>query len=308
MRNVLFIGIVSLMISCSVTSNASVLERKGQKATISLDEFKKVKSKLEFQKITAADWEVDRAGLIDLSDPKSKAAGLSDETLEPIQIYFYTIDHPTAGKFIIDTGLADLFKKDPSEWPISSLVASAMNTDKLTIKVTLGEWLKKQNKPINGAFLTHMHMDHIMGTSDLSDEVPIYTGPNEPTAKNFLNLFVKGTTDNLLGENKILRQLEFSEVNTEFGLATLDLFEDGSFLVFHSPGHTPGSLAFLIKAKDGIHLVLGDTSHTKFGWEQNVTPGSFTSDREENRRSLNALQDLAKKIPGIQVHPGHQSL
>jgi hypothetical protein len=77
-----------------------------------------------------ADWEVPREGLINFKDPKVKEQGLTSGN-EPTQIYLYTIDHPIHGRYLIDTGMADFFRKDPSEWPFSSAVRYAMNIEKL---------------------------------------------------------------------------------------------------------------------------------------------------------------------------------
>jgi len=256
--------------------------------------------------LVAADWAVDRGGLIYLDDPISKEKGLKEGD-EPIQIYMYVIDHPIHGRYFIDTGMANVFKKDSSEWPLNWLLKKGMNLKQLKVKETLGDWMNKNPEKINGVFLTHMHIDHVMGGTDLTKEIPIFTGPRESTHKAFINLFVQGSTNDLLGEEKTIQELEFSNSDPDLGLSVLDFFGDGSFLVIHCPGHTPGSLAFLVHSTTGLHLVLGDTSHTTFGWENNVPPGDFSADREENRKSLTSLRMIAKKFKEIKAHPGHQS-
>ncbi|MCB1139987.1 MAG: MBL fold metallo-hydrolase [Leptospiraceae bacterium] len=269
---------------------------------------------IDFQQVVGADWSIIREGLIDLDDPKSVEAGLQ-EGPEPIQIYFFVLDHPKQGRFLIDTGMGQVFRQPADEWPISSIIQSQMNMDTLKIRTTTEEWLKNQNRKIQGVFLTHMHMDHILGAGDIDSAVPFYTGPREATSTSFLNMFVRGTTDDLL-EGKHLVELRFpaaaqpAEPTTseQEPLQIIDFFGDGSLFLIHVPGHTPGSMAFLINGKDGIHLVLGDTCHTAWGWKHNVVPGSFTADHEENRHSLNELQKLASRIKTRKIYPGHQNL
>ncbi|TGK14019.1 MBL fold metallo-hydrolase [Leptospira fletcheri] len=293
------------LLSCSVTSHSSFQVVRGKPGTLAEAPLVE-KGPVGFQKIVSADWAVDRGGLINLKDPKAREAKL-EPGKEPIQIYFYVIDHPKFGRYVIDTGVAEVFRKDPKEWPISSIVASAMNTADLKIHVTSEEWLKKENKNVNGIFLTHMHMDHIMGTLDFPSGTPIFTGKQESTKRNFLNLFVQGTTDRLLGPAPALEELTFTETETA-AARVLDFFGDQSFYILQVPGHTVGSLAFLVRSSSGLQLVTGDTCHTRWGWENSVIPGSFTADPERNRESLDFLKALAAKYPKIQVHPGHQSI
>jgi len=303
-----FLGIVSifLLTNCRVTSLNSNSIQKGTPTILDEQFYSNPRGILQFQKITGADWEVDRSGLIDLKDPISKQKGLTDGK-EAIQINFYVIEHPAYGRFLIDTGMGDVFKKEKSEWPFTWIVKKAMNTDTLKIKTTTGEWISKNQGKIAGVFLTHMHLDHIMGANDISPETPIMVGTGEATSKSFTNIFVQGNTDIFL-KDKSIQEVKFSEPSPDLGLSILDFFGDKSFLIFHSPGHTHGSLAFLIHSKEGLQLILGDTCHSSFGWENNIAPGDFSVDKEQNRKSLNSLQKIAKKFPNIKVHPGHQNL
>ncbi len=297
--------ILFLILNCTVTSFKAKKEKLGEKTSIDFSFYEKSKSVLKFTKVKMADWEVPREGLIDLNDPVSKSNGLK-EGLEPVGIFIYVLEHPK-GIFIIDTGIAEVFKT-PKDVPISSIVKSQMNFDKLKIHFTTKEYLVKNKINLNGVFATHLHLDHIMGGLDLPKNTKIFTGPKETSSKNFLNLFVRSSTDNLIGENNQISELEFSGVDSVTDLPTIDFFGDKSLLIFHTKGHTAGSLSFLISSTSGSHLVLGDTSHTKFGWEKNVPPGKFTENLDENRISLNKLQEIAKKIPKLKIHPGHQEI
>ncbi|PKA16615.1 MBL fold metallo-hydrolase [Leptospira haakeii] len=294
-----------LLTACSVTSNRSVLVNKGTLVNIQ-DINSSDKGPINLKKILSADWVAERAGLINLEDPKAVAAGLQSGK-EPIQIYFYVMDHPKFGRYVIDTGLGDVFRKDKKEWPVSGIVASQMNLGELKIHNTIKEWQQKEPKKVEGIFLTHLHLDHILGTRDFPAGTSVYTGQNEPGDSRFLHLFVQGSTDSLLGRDTALSELNF------FGkegapIKFLDFFGDQSLYIISVPGHTEGSIAFLIKSTSGVQLITGDTCHTSWGWLNNVTPGGFTKDLERNKVSLNLLQAVAAKFPKIQIHPGHQSI
>ncbi|ALO28011.1 MBL fold metallo-hydrolase [Leptospira borgpetersenii] len=293
-----------LFSSCTVTSHTSNIIKLGK--PFDLQNLSQAsKGPILFQKMISADWAVKRSGLINLKDPKASALKSGDE---PIQIYFYAIDHPKFGRYLIDTGISKVFRKDPKEWPISAIIMSLMNTEALKVRLTTDEWLNKDPKKIEGIFLTHLHLDHILGSMDFQPNVPMYVGPKEATNKRFLNLFVQKTTNRLLGENPTLYELSFQESQEASPFRALDFFGDQSLLIFHMEGHTKGSLAFLVQSSSGYQLVLGDSCHTSWGWENDVTPGDFTEDQEKNRISLDFLKNLASKLPEVQVHPGHQSI
>ena len=99
-----------------------------------------------------------------------------------------------------------------------------------------------------------------------------------------------------------------AEPAREAPLAVLDVFGDASLWALHVPGHTPGSMAYLVRTPAGPQLLVGDTSHTRWGWENGVEPGTFTEDHEQNATSLAALRDLAARHPTLRVHLGHQRL
>ena len=274
---------------------------------INLSMLNNYKVPINFQRIKSADWAVEREGLINLKDPRSIEKKITNGK-EAISIYFYNIEHPIFGRYMIDSGISSIFTKDKKEWPINSIVQKFMNTDELKIIQTTSDFNKTQSKKLEGIFLTHMHIDHILGLRDLSSEIPIYTGKNEAHSKSFQNIIVSGTTDNLL-EGKInLKEFEFSNFNNELGLKVLDFFGDNSLLILSVPGHTKGSLAFIVNSTTGSHLILGDTCHTKFGWEENVIPGKYPEDPDLNRKSLTQLKNISIKYPNLKIYPGHQSL
>lgn len=295
----------TLLAGCAVTSHKATPAAKGTLITRAQIAVKPgEKGPIRFEKIAATEgWAVERAGLIDINDPKAQTAGLTKGD-EPTTIYFYVLEHPRFGTYLIDTGVGDVFRKDKKDWPVSGIVAGAMNFDKIRIPITSGEWLRKRGANVGGIFLTHIHLDHIMGAADFPRTTPIYMGPTESQNRGFLNMFVQGSTDGLLGNEPNIQELVFSgDVNAP---GALDFFGDGSLYVIWVPGHTDGSMAFLVKSAKGLELVLGDTCHTRWGWENNVPPGSFTSNADNNRVSLNYLQELARTLPGVAIHPGHQ--
>lgn len=293
------------MVFCRLSGAKIITNKYPDRYTPKLGSLSSEKGPIIFHQIKAADWETDREGLIDLKDPKAIQKKIKPGP-EPISIFFYSIEHPVHGKYLIDSGVAKIFTKQKSVWPINPILKSFIIPNKLKIYQSTGDYLSS-SKSIKGIFLTHMHIDHILGIIDLPSESYIYTGTNEADSRKISNIFVRGTVDNLL-KNREINELFFEKVDTNLTLPAIDFFEDGSLIILKVPGHTTGSLAFIISSTTGNHLILGDTCHTKIGWEDEIIPGTFTEDPLTNKISLKKLKYISKKYSITKVYPGHQNL
>lgn len=254
--------------------------------------------------LDSADWKVDRSGLINLKDPRAKAAGLKDGK-EPIHIYFHALRHPTRGLFIIDTGVETAFRDDPRHaLTHGTLVSSFLSLD--AVPMPLGAWLKAQPTPLQGVFFTHLHLDHIMGLRDVPAGVPLYAGPGELASRSLMNAFTCGITDSAFAGRAPLQTWQFAADPDGRFAGVVDIFGDGSLFALWMPGHTPGSVAYLARTPSGPVLFTGDVSHTQWGWDHAVEPGTFTEDPARNLQSLVALKTLVAEHPRMQVRLGHQ--
>jgi len=259
---------------------------------------------VRFEKVHTAAWEVDLSGMLNLDHPRAKAAGLKDRK-EPIGIFFYVIEHPTRGTYLIDTGVAESFAIGGDKAPVGWLVRNAMGLDALTVHKSTKAWLAEHPRRVSGIFLTHLHLDHIMGLEDFPRSTPLYVGPSETRDSKFLYLFARSTTEQNLNGFDALHEFRTSPAG-DGGI--VDIFGDGSVYGLHRPGHTSGSMAYVVRAVDGNHLIAGDCSHTAWGWENDVEPGSFNTDGAQAARSLAQLRRFAAAHPNLNVHLGHQPL
>lgn len=259
---------------------------------------------IEMQKVVAASWEVELGGMVNLDHPKAEAAGLENEP-EPIEIYFYALQHPTRGTFLVDTGVARSIAQRSDDMPIGWLVRSVMNADALEVHVDTKTWLDDNDVTLEGVLLTHLHLDHILGLTDIPKSTPIYVGPGEPDDSRFLHLFGRSTTDQNLEGFGPLNELQVTQAPGA-PFAAVDIFGDGTLYGLHVPGHTRGSMAYLARTTSGPQLLTGDGCHTAWGWHHDVEPGTFNTDGEQSAKSLAALRAFAKAHPQLTVHLGHQ--
>ena len=268
--------------------------------------FDEPETRVRLERVVAADWSVPLAGLLDLRDERARAAGLENR-LEPIEIAVFVVEHPRHGIWLLDSGVAERFGRDETPAGVSVLVARAMGLDRLVLHRSTKALLAALPEPPRGVLLTHLHLDHVMGAADLDPGTPVWAGPGGGAARDVSHVVTRSTIDAQLAGVSPVRELPLLPDPSGSFVAGLDLFGDGSLQVLHTPGHTPGHLSFLVRAEDGDHLVVGDASHTAWGWANGVQPGSYTLDAERGADSLERLRRFADTRP-MTVHPGHQPL
>lgn len=302
-RTALLLASASLA-ACQVTSRHAPSTRLGQPSTAAamaarLDQ----PGPVIVERVVAADWAVPLSGLLDLEAPAARAAGLEDRD-EPIQIYMYVIRHPERGTYVVDSGISQAIADGDLD-VFSWAVKQAMPMDQFRVKRSTKAWLETEPEPVKGVFLTHLHMDHILGVVDFPDDTPVYVGPGEAHGSRFVNMFVQGTTDRALAGHEV-RSLQMTPDPDGAFTAVQDVFGDGSFFAVHTPGHTAGHLAFVARTPDGPVLMTGDASHTAWGFEHGVPPGTYTDDSDQGDAALVALRGLAEAHPSMRIFPGHQ--
>lgn len=261
---------------------------------------------VEIETVLSARWEVPRSGLINLEHPASKAAGLQDGP-EPIEVYFHALRHPTRGLFIVDSGVERALFGDPEHAVVSGLTRRLSGVDDMRVEVDLASWLEQQAQPLAGVFLTHLHLDHVLGIPDVPEGTPLFVGPGEVSARGFMNLFTQAITDRALAGQAALAEWQFQPDPSGRFAGVLDVFGDGSVWALHVPGHTPGSTAFVVRTPNGPVALVGDACHTRFGWQHSIEPGTFSADGVQSAVSLVALEALAARHPTLDVRLGHQA-
>jgi len=262
--------------------------------------------------VVGANWAVPRSAVINLEHPKAKAKGLEDGD-EPIEVVFHALRHPTRGLFLVDTGVERALRDHPADAAPRGIIVRFMKMETMKVTHDTAGWLAQQPGPPAGVFLTHIHLDHITGMRDVPSTTPVYVGPGETTERHPLNGFVRRSTNAALADKGPLRTWAFAPHAQDAGnddafAGVIDVFGDGTVWALWVPGHTEGSIAFAVRTPDGPVLLTGDASHTAWGWENGVEPGTFSADGERSVESLRELQALAKRHPTIDIRLGHQRL
>jgi len=259
---------------------------------------------VDVQMVVSARWDASRRGLIDLSHPAAREAGLERGRM-PIVLSVGVVQHPERGDFLVDTGVSTEVAVRSRGKAVRGLLRRGLR-DMETVE-TLADIVARLDLHVAGVLLTHTHIDHVLGLPDLPPETPIYTGPGELGDRRKLNGLLRPTLRRLLEDREPVRELDpATAIALDPFPAVVDLLGDGSIWGIPSEGHTAGSMAWLVNATDGPRLFVGDTSHTRWGWEHGVPPGRFTSDSELNARSLDRLRTFVQQHPETVVYVGHE--
>jgi N-acyl homoserine lactone hydrolase len=297
-----------LATGCAATSHPVTDATLGfPRSSRELEAWADVPGPVAVETVVGAEWEVPRSGLIDLDDPKAVAAGLTDDP-EPVLVAFHAIRHPTRGLWIVDTGAERALRDAPDAAAVSGIVADVAGIEKMKILVDTRTWIEKQREPVQGVFLTHLHIDHISGLRDVPASARVLVGPGEAAERGLLEIFLQGVVDDAFEGKRPMEEWRFEHEPGGTFEGVIDVFGDRTVWALHVPGHTPGSTAFLARTPKGPVLMVGDACHTAWGWKNAVPPGTFSEDIPKSRESLANLQRFAERHPATEVKLGHQRL
>ena len=153
------------------------------------------------------------------------------------------------------------------------------------------EEIKQHNADLKYILNTHGHFDHVLGEKDAQDvaNIPVYVHEKDlDMVKNLpIQLTKFGFMDNIQPP---------SDIKT---FTQNDMFKigDNEIKVIHTPGHTPGSVCFLI----GNNLFSGDTLFYTSVGRTDFEGGSFADLSKSIKEKLFVLDD------NIDVYPGHDA-
>jgi N-acyl homoserine lactone hydrolase len=291
--------IVLLATGCVTSRHPEVVTASSAGATSTWDEILAGPGVIEHEAVVSGRWVADLSGLVNLDHPAAEA--LVDAPT-PIVLPVHVLRHPEHGVFVIDTGVHRGLVSGERRI-VKGLVARALS-DVEEVE-SLASILERQPAPLSGVFVTHLHLDHLLGLPDVPTEVPIYVGPGEQAPKSLMNAALRPTYRRLFGGRPPLQVWQYVDAPAPIS-GMVDVLGDGSLWALQTPGHTKGSTSFLVLTTEGPQLILGDTSHTWWGWTHGVEPGTFTLDHARNAESIAALRALVDRYPQIRVHVGHE--
>lgn len=140
--------------------------------------------------------------------------------------------------------------------------------------------------------LTHAHFDHTYGVSDClkSFDIPVYLHPDD---KNLKEKMCK------MANKFFLKEPESDWESTDIGDGDIISIADMDFKVIHTPGHSPGSVCYLLESSgdlfSGDTLFAGTIGRTDFDF------GDY------DKEIVSIMEKIIWLDSDIVVHPGHGS-
>lgn len=284
------------LVGCAMSHHPTVPFAAPTPKWTSLDDVLAHPVAMDVDVIVSARWTAKRTGLLDPSVPSTDAF---PKTL-PIELPVVRIRHPR-GTIFVDSGV-DRDRASGGHGGARGAVKGVLKD--VEPVVALGDLIAAEPK-VAAVLLTHMHLDHVLGLPDVPTDVDVFIGRTEQSTPDWRNPLLRRTYKALLADRGPLVELQSNQGVDLGGLdGAIDLFGDGAIWALPAPGHTLGSTTYFINAPSPV-LVLGDASHTCWGWQNDVAPGRFSHDRATAQESFTRLRAWAAQIPDLEVVAGH---
>ncbi len=224
------------------------------------------------------------------------------------------VKHP-AGDLLIDAGNSGHFKQDISGYPFLLRLKLQSLAGQLSPEVPLPDLLRRAGEDpakLRWAILSHVHLDHAGGLTDLPRLTVLMTR-EELLFANDPGIQAKGYV--LPAYTKVLPKpsdpaLKFEPKPYEIFDESADLYRDGSVVVVPLRGHTPGSMGIFVNLSPTRRFFyVGDSVDDERGFEERVGKPLLLRDSDNDpalaNQVVSKLNQLHEKVPGLGIIPAH---
>lgn len=220
----------------------------------------------------------------------------------------FLVHHPSAGPFLVDTGLHPSIASRPAE-NLGRLVAN-FSKPELEPGKDLPSQLRARGidaKSIGLVVMTHLHFDHASGMSEFPGATFVLTEAEWIAATTESRPFMHGYRHAHYDYAFEYRTLSYDSGRVSsystFG-RTFDLFGDGSIRLAFTPGHTRGHMCVILRLRERDFAIAGDAVYTVRQLEGGP-PQPNPPDPHLWRRSLQELQLFHRQYPQAVIVAGH---
>jgi N-acyl homoserine lactone hydrolase len=221
----------------------------------------------------------------------------------------FLVEHPSAGPLLVDTGFHPSVASGvrASMGPLGPLLYRV----RMTREQTLAAQLETRGVAIGDVrtvVMTHLHIDHASGISELPDATFAIdrreweaAGERGGTPKGY----VRRQFDHAFDWRTIDYEAPEIDSYATFG-RSIDLFGDGSVRLLSTPGHTRGHQSVLLRLREREALLTIDAAFTRKTLAGQAMP-MILDDAHRFRRSLHEIQHYIEQAPDALVIPGHDA-
>ena len=220
----------------------------------------------------------------------------------------FLIHHPSAGPFLVDTGLHPSVSSKPAENLGRTIARFAR--PRLEPGQDLPAQLRARGidaKGIGLVVMTHLHHDHASGMSEFPGATFVLTEEEWVAATTERRPFLHGYRPAHYDYAFDYRAVSYARENVTsyatFG-RTIDLFGDGSVRLASTPGHSAGHQSVVCRLADRDLVIAGDAIYT-MGQLSGAPEPPRPYDPHNWRRSMRELAHFATQYPQAIVIAGH---
>lgn len=235
--------------------------------------------------------------------------GVDKEEQVWIPLPVFLIEHPNAGKVLVDTGPPVAAAHDVKA-AFGRLGAAIYNIRMRPEQAVAAQLRAIDIDPqsIQTVVLTHMHFDHAGSIVDLPNATFVTTAKEWASAhagRGFMRGYMKHQFAHAFDYRLIDYDADSVNSFATFG-RSFDLFGDGSVMLVSTPGHSAGHQSLVLRLSGREVLLCGDAAYAKRTIDEGTTP--LVLDDEHNfRRSLHEIQAYVQATPSALVIPGHDA-
>jgi N-acyl homoserine lactone hydrolase len=221
----------------------------------------------------------------------------------PAKIYAYVLDHPSAGRVVIDPGYSRRTRDDPGDVPGHATVRQTGLVMGTPIVDQLGD-----GEDVRHILVTHMHNDHGTAVEDFPDAM-VHIDPVE-WAFGLEESLRHATAPPIGAPARDITPLVYDDGPIGPFERHADVFGDGVLLAIPTPGHTPGHAAFLVNLEGQRVLLTGDIAWFDEHWQEPALKGRLARWLvEDDWRMATAaawqVRAMKELYPDIVVLSGH---
>jgi N-acyl homoserine lactone hydrolase len=221
----------------------------------------------------------------------------------------FLIRHPTAGPFLVDTGL----HPSVAAKPVANLgrLVTSYTRPLLDPEEALPAQLRARgvdSREIRLVVMTHLHVDHASGMAEFPRATFIVTEREWHAATTDPRPLMRGYRPAHYDYVFDYRALAYDQGVTSYSTfgRTFDLFGDGSVRLAYTPGHTAGHQAVICRLAERDLVIAGDAIYTLGQLESAPLPPRPV-DPHTFRRSLQELRLFHRQYPQAVIIPSHDS-
>jgi N-acyl homoserine lactone hydrolase len=221
----------------------------------------------------------------------------------------FLVEHPGAGPLLVDTGFHPSVVQSVS--PNLGRAARLLYSVNMERGQTIAAHLAARGlapKDVGTAVITHLHIDHASGISELPDATFVVDRREWEAASHggALQGYAPRQFDHAFHWRTIDYEAPAIDSFATFARA-FDLFGDGSVRLLSTPGHTRGHQSVLLRLPEGREaLLVGDAAFTRRTLAGEAEP-LVLDDRHVFRRSLKEIRRYLEHTADVLAIPGHDA-